>query len=327
MRIVAPGPFSSMHTDTQLETSLLPASSTANAGDLAQLISAQNKRFLIRLDPNHDLHTHRGILKHAELIGLPWGSRVFSHLGSPFTLLQPSLLDVLQETKRNTQIMYAKDIGFALMMMDIAPGKHVIEAGTGSGALTTALATMVGPQGHITTYEARAEMQKLAIKNIAKMGLSERVTFKLRDISQGFDETGADALFLDVPNPYDYTAQVRAALKPGGFFGSILPTTNQVSMLLLALHRENFAFVEVCEIMLRFYKTNAVRLRPTDRMVAHTGYLVFARPVAAEVMQENEPVATADEGAEGAQADDLPGANAAGEGAASEDAPAEAEAL
>jgi tRNA (adenine57-N1/adenine58-N1)-methyltransferase catalytic subunit len=267
--------------------------SLAQAGDLAQLISAQNKRFLIRLEPGKDLHTHRGILKHDDLIGQTWGRRVLSHLGSPFTLLQPSLLDVLQETKRNTQIMYAKDIGFALLMMDIQPGKCVIEAGSGSGALTTALATMVGPQGRVITYEVRPEMQKLAAKNITRLGLADRVTFKLRDITEGFDETAADALFLDVPNPYDYMAQVHKALKPGGFFGSILPTANQVSMLLTALHREQFAFVEVCEIMLRHYKPVPARLRPTDRMVAHTGFLIFARPVAEGVLDEMPEIESA----------------------------------
>jgi tRNA (adenine57-N1/adenine58-N1)-methyltransferase len=243
------------------------------------LISAQNKRFLVRLTPGADLQTHRGILKHDDLIGLPWGSRVLSHIGSPFTLLQPSVIDLLQETKRNTQIMYAKDIGFILLMLGVTPGRTVLEAGTGSGALTTALALAVGPQGKVYSYEARAEMQKVALKNLERLGLSERVTLKLRDIAQGFDERYVDALFLDVPNPYDYLAQARAALKPGGCFGAILPTTNQVSKTLIALHRERFAFVEVCEIMLRYYKPAPTRLRPTDRMVAHTGYLIFARPV------------------------------------------------
>ena len=42
------------------------------------------------------------------------------------------------------------------------------------------------------------------------------------------------------------------------------------------MQREKFDFVEVCEILLRYYKTNPERLRPVDRMVAHTGYLVFA---------------------------------------------------
>jgi tRNA (adenine57-N1/adenine58-N1)-methyltransferase len=105
------------------------------------------------------------------------------------------------------------------------------------------------------------------------------VDFKLRDIAQGFDETDADAFFLDVPNPYDYLPQVRAALKPGGFFGTLIPTFNQVEKTLLALRQNNFAFIEVCEILLRYYKPEPARIRPTDRMVAHTGFLIFARRI------------------------------------------------
>jgi tRNA (adenine57-N1/adenine58-N1)-methyltransferase len=251
----------------------------AHEGDLALLAGPRQKHFIIRLKRGDALQTHRGILKHDELIGLPWGSMVYSHLGRTFVLLVPSLTDLLQQIKRNTQIMYAKDIGFILIMMNIGPGQHVLEAGTGSGAFTTALATMVGPQGHVTTYEARPEMHKLAQKNIRGLGLEERVTFKLKDIREGIEESGVDALFLDLPNPYDYIEQVRSALKPGGFFGTILPTMNQVTRLLSALQRGNFVFIEVCEIMLRYYQVIPEKLRPTDRMVAHTGYLIFGRPI------------------------------------------------
>src|SRR4030066_1679404 len=137
----------------------------AQVGDIAQLISAQNKRFIFRILESAKFETHRGYINHNELIGLPWGSRVFSHMGSPFILLQPSLADVLVEIRRNTQIMYPKDIGFILITMDIGPGKHILEAGTGSGAFTTALAFAVGTQGLITSYESRPEFQHLAHKN------------------------------------------------------------------------------------------------------------------------------------------------------------------
>ena len=255
----------------------------AQAGDIAELISAQNKRFIFRLVQDGKFETHRGYLSHNELIGKQWGTRVFTHMGSPFVLLQPSLADLLVETRRNTQIMYPKDIGFILIFMDIGPGKHVLEAGTGSGSFTTALAYAVGPQGKVTSYEARQEFQQLARRNLDRLGLAERVEFKLRDVAEGFDETNVDAVFLDLPNPQDYIFQAKQALKPGGHLGSILPTTNQVSTLLIALRRGNFAFIDVCEVLLRYYKPVPERLRPTDRMVAHTGYLVFARSVVAEV--------------------------------------------
>jgi tRNA (adenine57-N1/adenine58-N1)-methyltransferase len=122
-------------------------------------------------------------------------------------------------------------------------------------------------------------MQTLARKNLVRLGLDERVDFKLGDIENGFEETNIDAFFLDVPNPYDYIGQVRGALKPGGFFSAIIPTVNQVEKTLYALRFHQFAFIEVCEILLRYYKPEPSRLRPADRMVAHTGFLVFARRI------------------------------------------------
>jgi tRNA (adenine57-N1/adenine58-N1)-methyltransferase len=272
----------------------------AQIGDIAQLISAQNKRFIFRLVQDGKFETHRGYINHNDLIGKSWGTRVYSHLGSPFVLLQPSLSDILVETRRNTQIMYPKDIGFILVSMDIGPGKHILESGTGSGAFTTALAFSVGAQGKVTTYESRAEFQHLAKKNLERLGLADRVDFKLRDIIEGFDERNVDGVFLDLPNPQDYLLQAKQALKPGGYLGSILPTTNQVSTFLVALRRANFSFIEVCEILIRYYKPHPDRLRPTDRMVAHTGYLIFARSVVADVSEADLPLDASEDASEDA---------------------------
>jgi len=257
----------------------MASSSIARAGDLAQLVGLRHKHFIITLQEGAEFQTHRGVVKHNDLIGKPWGTQVFSHMGAPFFLLQPSLADLLINLPRTTQILYPKDIGFILVTMGIGPGQHVVEAGTGSGSMTIALASTVGAEGRVTSYEQRPDMQNLARKNVERVGLASRVDFKLRDIAQGFDETDADAFFLDVPNPYDYIPQVRAALKPGGFFCTLIPTFNQVEKTLLALRQNNFAFIEVCEILLRYYKPEPARIRPTDRMVAHTGFLIFARRI------------------------------------------------
>lgn len=251
----------------------------ANEGDFVQLLGSGYKSHFIQLKKSEVFQTHRGVIAHDDIIGQKWGTCLHSHQGNPFYLMQPSLGDVLKNLKRNTQIMYPKDIGYAIMVMGIGPGQIVLEAGTGSGALTCAFAFLVGDAGKVISYDRKAEIQDLAAKNLAKMGLRSRVIFKARDVSEGFDERNADALFLDIPNPYDYIEQVKTALKPGGFFGSILPTMNQVTLLLEKLNHANFAFIEVCEVLLRFYKTDWERFRPTDRMVAHTGFLIFARSV------------------------------------------------
>jgi tRNA (adenine57-N1/adenine58-N1)-methyltransferase catalytic subunit len=252
---------------------------TAQEGDLVELVGLNHKHFIIRLKGGADFQTHRGVLQHDDMIGRPWGSQILSHLRSPFFLMEPSLADLLRGIKRNTQILYPKEIGYILVTMGIGPGIHVIEAGTGSGALTTALAFSVGAEGHVWSYEIRPDMANLSQANLERVGLADRVTIVQRDIAEGFNEEGVDALFLDLPNPYDYVTQVKKALKPGGFFGCILPTTNQVCLLLTALRVNKFAFMDVCEILLRFYKSEPERFRPTDRMVAHTGFLVFARPI------------------------------------------------
>lgn len=254
-------------------------SSIASDGDLAQLVGLRHKHFILSLQAGSKFETHRGILQHDDLIGKPWGTQVFSHIGAPFFLLQPSLADLINELPRTTQILYPKDIGFILITMGVGPGQTVMEAGTGSGSMTTALAYAVGPTGHVISYEVKQDAQNLARKNLARFGLDSRVDFKLRDIQEGFDESEADAFFLDVPNPYDYTGQVRAALKPGGYLCCLIPTFNQVEKTLRALRQTHFAFVEVCELLLRYYKPEPARIRPTDRMVAHTGFLLFARRI------------------------------------------------
>lgn len=251
----------------------------ARDGDLVQLLGRRHKSHFLCLKAGAVFQTHRGELKHDDLIGQPWGIRLESHTGNPFFLMQPSLADLITEIKRNTQIIYPKDIGYITMVMGIGPGVHVLEAGTGSGALTTAFAFLVGDQGRVTSYDKREEMQNLARNNLRRVALLDRVTLKLGDVADGFEEQAVDAIFLDLPNPYDYIPQVKASLKYGGYVGMILPTANQVSLVLQALRYHNFAFVEVCELLLRFYKPDWERLRPTDRMVAHTGFLVFARSV------------------------------------------------
>ncbi len=128
-------------------------SSSARAGDLAELVGLRHKHFILNLQAGAKFETHRGILQHDDLIGKPWGTQVFSHIGAPFFLLQPSLADLLVDLPRTTQILYPKDIGFILVTMGVGAGQKVMEAGTGSGSMTTALAYAVGPEGRVISYE------------------------------------------------------------------------------------------------------------------------------------------------------------------------------
>ncbi|MFP4083517.1 MAG: tRNA (adenine-N1)-methyltransferase [Desulfonatronovibrio sp.] len=246
-------------------------------GQLVMLVSPKGKRYFRVLDPQETLNTNDGQLQMRTVMEKGFGSRLDTHLGKTYTVLKPTLYDLIKSVKRRTQIIYPKDIGYIIVKLGIGPGSRVIEAGSGSGALTTALAWFVGEQGRVYSFERREEFSSLCRDNLYRNGLGTRVDNIVRDISQGFGQQEVDALFLDVRTPWDYLEHIPEALLPGGPMGFLLPTVNQVSTLLSALENGPFTSIEVLEILVRRYKPVPERLRPDDRMVAHTGYLVFAR--------------------------------------------------
>ncbi|MDC0335311.1 tRNA (adenine-N1)-methyltransferase [Pseudodesulfovibrio sp.] len=262
------------------------------AGQLILLISHKGKRYLRKLETGGEVHTHDGKLLMDEAAEAGFGQYVKTHLGRPYLILKPTLHDLIKGVKRQTQIMYPKEIGYLLMKLGIGPGSTVIESGTGSGGLTTALAWFVGDTGKVITYERRADFFKLAGKNLERVGLDHRVEQVNQNIEDGFLHSGADALFLDVRTPWEYLESIPSAVIPGAMCGFLLPTVNQVSELLRGLEDGPFAEQEVLEILVRRWKTVPDRMRPDDRMVAHTGFLVFARymePPKAAPKPEPEP--------------------------------------
>ena len=249
----------------------------AEVGDLAMLQLPNNKQTIFRLEADREYQTHKGSILHNDLIGSPWGRLAETHLGTSYLFIPPTLHDLLRNTRRKSQIIFPKDIGYILLRLSIGPGTRVLEAGTGSGALTTAFAWMVGEHGKVYSYDRREDMQDLSKQNLDRVGLLDRVDFTLQDIDEGIGEKDLDAVFLDLPKPELYLSQIHEVLANGGVLGTILPTTNQVAAFLSNIEKEQFDSADVAEILLRFYKPVAERLRPTDRMIAHTGYLIFAR--------------------------------------------------
>ncbi|NJB68635.1 tRNA (adenine57-N1/adenine58-N1)-methyltransferase [Desulfobaculum xiamenense] len=253
-------------------------------GQLVLLISPKGKRYMKVLDLEQDLHVQEGILSMADVAAAEFGSVVYTHLGKPFRLVRPSLADMVKGVRRQTQVLYPKEIGYLLVKLGIGAGKTVIEAGSGSGSFTVALSHTVGSTGRVYTYERRPEFAELCRKNLERYGLAGHVEQVVgHDIADGFVKntaeagTLADALFLDVRTPWEYVHHIASAIKPGSPVAFLLPTISQVSDLLKALEVAPFADVEVLEVLVRRWKTVPDRLRPEDRMVAHTGFLVFAR--------------------------------------------------
>jgi tRNA (adenine57-N1/adenine58-N1)-methyltransferase len=184
---------------------------------------------------------------------------------------------LLLNLNRKSQIIFPKDIGYILLRLSVGSGQRLLEAGTGSGALTMALAWLVGAEGKVISVDRRADMQELAKSNLAQVGLLPRVEFVQSAVEEFSLEQPVDGLFLDLPNAARVLPSALKLLRSGGYFGAIMPTANQVSDLLQAMEVEGMVDIDACENLLRFYKTIPERLRPADRMVAHTGYLVFGR--------------------------------------------------
>ncbi|NCC24001.1 MAG: tRNA (adenine-N1)-methyltransferase [Deltaproteobacteria bacterium] len=247
-------------------------------GQLVLLVSPKGKHYFRVPRPGEVLNTHDGTIQMDEVIDVGFGGEIKTHLGRVYTVLRPSLYDVVKGVRRKTQILYPKEIGYLVMKLGIGPGARVVEAGCGSGGLTTALAWFVGTEGRVVTHDRRPEFCSLCRDNLEWAGMADRVEIHERDVGiDGFAATDADALFLDVRTPWEYLDKIPACLVPGSPLGFLLPTTNQVQELLAGLERGPFLQIEVLEILLRRYKPTAERFRPMDRMVAHTGFLVFAR--------------------------------------------------
>ncbi|MBM3924737.1 MAG: tRNA (adenine-N1)-methyltransferase [SAR202 cluster bacterium] len=264
-------------------------------GDLALLIDRKNRRYLLTLKSDGVFHTHLGYLKHSNIIGQPQGSWHQTTNGHRLLALKPTLSDYILQMERVTQVIYPKDVGAILMLADIFPGARVVEAGFGSGALTLALLRSTGPAGHVTSYELREGQAAKALNNIRPLLPSDApLTLKDGDIYQGFDERDIDRLVLDVPEPWHVVPHALHNLTPGGIFLAFLPTTIQVHRLVEAIsaHPE-FQLVETIEVMLRPWHVSHNSMRPTHRMVGHTGFITTARkchprPGGAQPIQQQE---------------------------------------
>jgi tRNA (adenine57-N1/adenine58-N1)-methyltransferase len=237
------------------------------------------RTYLVRVKREREFHTHKGFIRLGELIGKPYGSTIKSNLGARFYALKPLIRDRVLKTERRTQVIYPKDMGFILLMADVGPGSRVVEAGTGSGALTLALANAVRPDGKVYSYEIRPEFQRVAANNIARAGLESYVEFKIQDVTQGIHEENVDAVILDLATPWLVVPHAHKALRGSGVFLSFSPTIEQVMKTVSALRGHPFVEVKTYELILRRFIVKENRTRPETLMIGHTGYITVARKV------------------------------------------------
>ena len=256
-------------------------------GDRIFLVGDDGEEFLTEVKAGKKFGTHLGAFQFDEIIGKPYGTPVKTSKGKVLYAIEPGYIDDIFHMNRRTQVVYPKDSSYILTKLDVFEGKRVIDVGAGSGTMSYLFAKAVGSTGKVYTYERREDFYKLAKDNLEKWGVIDRVELKLRDISEGIDEMNVDAFFLDVPHPWDYIPVAWKSLKGGGRFCTVVPTTNQVQSVLERMEKLPFTMVEVWESMFRRYKPVSERLRPFDRMVAHTAYMIFAVKVLRRDNDEN----------------------------------------
>jgi tRNA (adenine57-N1/adenine58-N1)-methyltransferase catalytic subunit len=253
------------------------------AGERVILLDRRGRRFLVRLEAGASFHYHGGAVPHDLAIGSEEGTTVHSTTGASLVCFRPRLADFILKMGRGAQVIYPKDLGPILVYAAIAPGAKVLEAGTGSGALTLALARTVGPEGRVVSYEVREDFRSVARDNLEQFFGKVPAWVELR---HGDVRRAAEAgetyhrVLLDLPDPWEVLPGLVPALQAGGLFCGYLPTTGQVQSLVLALDRAGFVEVETFEVLLRSWHVTPKSVRPDHRMVAHTGFVTVGRRAA-----------------------------------------------
>jgi len=246
--------------------------------DLVYLYKDIKHNFLIQVQ-DKKLHTDLGVLELKEIIGKNFGESIKSNLGEIFYILRPNLYEMILRINRKTQILYPKDIGMILLKANIYPGAKVIECGSGSGALTSALANFVKPVGKVYSYEKNIEFLENAKKNLKRYNLDSYVEFKLKEIIDEFDEKDVDFIMIDIGSPWDLIDAAYKSLKSGANLATICPTFEQLTKTVFTLEEKKFINIETMEILVRRILVRSGRTRPEQRIPSHTGWLVFASKI------------------------------------------------
>lgn len=250
-------------------------------GEPVLLIDRKSRRYMITLRAGATADLRGGKLPHDQLLGTSEGRYVTTTRGEQFLLLRPTLAEFVLEMPRGAQIIYPKDLSVILIAADIFPGATVLEAGTGSGALTMTLLRAAGPNGRVFSYEVREEFQKRAVQNIEwYLGPVDHLVLRAQDVYEAIPDQPLDRILLDVPEPWRVVPHAAAALHPGGVLLSYVPTVPQAAQMVETLRREGtFAMIETSETLLRPWNIEGQSVRPAHRMVAHTAFITTARKI------------------------------------------------
>ena len=238
-----------------------------------------SKKWLVRLSKNEQLHTHLGVIRHSDAIGQEFGSRIMTNKGKYVYLLEPTAYDYTMKIQHGTQIVYPKDIGYIIARTGLRTGQKVVEIGTGSGALSAAVAGVVSPRGRVYTFDVNGDFMKIARKNIERAGMLKYVVMANEDVRDADEPpvVDADVALIDIGDPWTALPQVRRMLKGGGGVVAVCPTMNQLERLTAALRENEFTDIECVENIQRTIEARDGKTRHSFQAIGHTTYLCYAR--------------------------------------------------
>lgn len=240
-----------------------------------------SKKWLMKVSKKQQFHTHIGVINHKDVIGKEFGSTIKTNKGKYIYLFEPTIHDYIMKSQRSTQIVYPKDLGYIAARTGLQSGQKVVEIGTGSGSLTTFLASIVNPRGHVYTFDVDPNFMEIARKNIEKAGVAKFVTMERLDIKsvKKVPITDADMVVVDLGDPWSVVPQARKILKGSGAFVAICPTMNQLEKLATSLNENDFYDIECTEQIVRTIEAREGKTRHSFRSIGHTTYVAFARKV------------------------------------------------
>ena len=252
-------------------------------GDRVQLTDAKGKLYSITLTKGSEWHTHKGMLKHDDLVGIPEGSIVATNQDLKFQAFRPLLADYVLSMPRGATIVYPKDAAMILGVADIKPGIRVLESGVGSGALSISLLRAIGEEGMLHSVEIREDFAEISEKNVSSYfgGKPANWNLTIGALQDQTFEADFDRVVLDMLSPWECLDVASKALVPGGVFMAYVATTTQLSKIAEAIKESgNFTEPESSETIVRGWHHEGLAVRPQHRMIGHTGFLIFARRMA-----------------------------------------------